>query len=79
MAGYDQEKRGWGRRRCSCHRVSMAWRKGYQVMQRTPQGQKRKSSYAALACIFVDDLEWVAQASWQTFPIKPRATHGSYR
>lgn len=26
MAGYDQEKRGWGRRWCSCHRVSMAWR-----------------------------------------------------
>lgn len=53
--------------------------KRYQVMQRTPQDQKKRSSYAALACIFVDDLEWVAQASWQTFLINPRATYGSYQ
>lgn len=40
-------------------------------MQNTPQDQHRRSSYAALACIFLDDLESGSSSSMANIPKDP--------
>ena len=40
----------------------------HKVMQSTPQDQHRRSSYAALACIFLDDLELGSSGSMANMP-----------